>query len=387
MRFILRGRRSIWWHWRVTVVAPRILNDVSYVTRINHEMNFAWQAQYLVNLSCDFCWSAHCKWRFICDADQSWDSFCVAGALFGELVVWRLLLQLLVHDVSYVTPIYHEGYFAWQAQYLVKVEGDSCCSAHSKWRFICDADQSWDSFCVAGAVIGEFEGGALVAPRIGNDVSYVTRITDGIHFACQVQYLVKMDCDSCCSAHCKSTFHMWRGSIITVILRGRCSIAQNHFEHWTHNVTIAGHITWHRIASRDMTQHKQSHRIKWHDHHIKWHDMHQNRSHHHHGTAEGSFTAKKWFGHRAGRSPCAHSIGKFVLCYIVLFSSETSAPGSPGNYLYRYLDIDIWPCVCVHVLSHLICVSLALFGKTIWLVTGRTFQSRVETTMKMKVMS
>ena len=49
---------------------------------------------------------------------------------------------------------------------------------------------------------------------------------------------------------------------------------------------------------------------------------------------EGLFTAKKWFGHCAGRSPCAHSIGKFFLCYIVLFSSETSAPGSPGNYLY-----------------------------------------------------
>ena len=97
-----------------------------------------------------------------------------------------------------------------------------------------------------------------------------------------------------------------------------------------------------------MTQHKQSHRIKWHDQHIKWHDMtchvatnhsssphvasqpstllhltpqatswHQNRSHHHHGTAEGSRTAKKWFGHRAGRSPCAHSIGKFFLWLIV----------------------------------------------------------------------
>ena len=45
----------------------------------------------------------------------------------------------------------------------------------------------------------------------------------------------------------------------------------------------------------------------------------QSTKHHHHGTAEGSFTAKKWFGHRAGRSPCAHSIGKFFLCYIVLF--------------------------------------------------------------------
>ena len=67
--------------------------------------------------------------------------------------------------------------------------------------------------------------------------------------------------------------------------------------------------------------------------------MHQNRSHHHHGTAKGRFTAKKWFGHRAGRSPCAHSIGKLFLCYIVLFSSETSAPGSPGNYLYSSLKV------------------------------------------------
>ena len=57
----------------------------------------------------------------------------------------------------------------------------------------------------------------------------------------------------------------------------------------------------------------------------------QSRSRYRRGTAESSFTAKKWFGHGAGRSPCAHSIGKFFVCYIVLFSSETSAPGSPGN--------------------------------------------------------
>ena len=43
---------------------------------------------------------------------------------------------------------------------------------------------------------------------------------------------------------------------------------------------------------------------------------------------------RKKFGHRNGRSSCAHSIGKFFLCYIVLFSFETSATGSPGNYLY-----------------------------------------------------
>ena len=36
------------------MLAPRIVNDVSYVTRINHEMHFAWQAQYLLKLECHF---------------------------------------------------------------------------------------------------------------------------------------------------------------------------------------------------------------------------------------------------------------------------------------------------------------------------------------------
>ena len=43
----------------------------------------------------------------------------------------------------------------------------------------------------------------LLAPLIGNDVSYVTRITDDIHFAWQAQYLVKLEDHSCCSAYCK----------------------------------------------------------------------------------------------------------------------------------------------------------------------------------------
>ena len=44
---------------------------------------------------------------------------------------------------------------------------------------------------------------ALVAPRIGNDVSYVMRIIDDIDFALQAQYLVKLEGGSCCSAHWK----------------------------------------------------------------------------------------------------------------------------------------------------------------------------------------
>ena len=52
------------------MLAPRIVNDVSYVTRINHEIHFAWQAQYLVKLECDFSWQAQ---HFV----QFWE---IAGA-------------------------------------------------------------------------------------------------------------------------------------------------------------------------------------------------------------------------------------------------------------------------------------------------------------------
>ena len=59
------------------------------------------------------------------------------------------------------------GHFAWQAQYLVRLEVDACCS------------------------------------RIVNDVSYVMRINHEIHFAWQAQYLVRLEVDACCSTHCK----------------------------------------------------------------------------------------------------------------------------------------------------------------------------------------
>ena len=43
----------------------------------------------------------------------------------------------------------------------------------------------------------------LLVPRIGNDVSYVTQITDDIHFVWQAQYLVRLAGDFACSAHWK----------------------------------------------------------------------------------------------------------------------------------------------------------------------------------------
>ena len=90
-----RGRRTIWWGCRVILLAPRIGNDVSYVTQIRDDIHFAWQAQYLVMLEGDFTCSTHWKWCFICDADQWWHSFCVAGAVFGDVGGWLYLLHAL----------------------------------------------------------------------------------------------------------------------------------------------------------------------------------------------------------------------------------------------------------------------------------------------------
>ena len=45
----------------MTPVAPRIVNDLSSVSTINHEIHFAWRAQYLVKLEGDACCYAFCK--------------------------------------------------------------------------------------------------------------------------------------------------------------------------------------------------------------------------------------------------------------------------------------------------------------------------------------
>ena len=63
MRFLFRGRRSIWCVWTMTYVAPRIVNNVSFVRRINHdhESHFAWQAQHSVMLEKHLYCFAQCK--------------------------------------------------------------------------------------------------------------------------------------------------------------------------------------------------------------------------------------------------------------------------------------------------------------------------------------
>ena len=48
----------------MSFVAPRIVNNVSYVTDINHESHFAWQAQHLVILERHFSWQAQYLVKF-----------------------------------------------------------------------------------------------------------------------------------------------------------------------------------------------------------------------------------------------------------------------------------------------------------------------------------
>ena len=113
---ILRGRRTVWWGWRVMPVA-------------------------------------HCKWRFICEQDQSWESFCLAGAVFvtfhGRRNTWwwrcHFSCQAQCHfswRAQYVVML--ECHFSWQAQHLVMWEclwkfgvdsrGAKCCNFHYKMR-------------------------------------------------------------------------------------------------------------------------------------------------------------------------------------------------------------------------------------------------------------
>ena len=97
---------------------------------------------------------------------------------------------------------------------------------------------------------------------------------------------------------------------------------KNHIASTWHDMPLH-HITWHHTSQiTTLTHHRLPHNQPHYFISITqpttWHQNTSPQStwHHNHGTAEGSFTPKNWFGHRAGRSPCAHSIGKFFLCYI-----------------------------------------------------------------------
>ena len=253
MTLILCGRCSIWWGWRVTSLAPRIGNEVSYVTQIIDDIHFAWQAQYLVRLEGGFTCSTHWKWGFICDADHWWHSFCVAGAVFGEVRVGLFVTGAALRDI--LGDSRDAKFCILQYKIVSKMgrvrspkrrvrDDDFIVGLSSDYRRIILGLSSnrlsiggstsgsfrWNlelQDFVAGAVFGEVAGSLYLlhalemrfhmwrrslmtfilrdrgsiwwgwrvtslAPRIGNEVSYVTQIIDDIHFAWQAQYLVRL---------------------------------------------------------------------------------------------------------------------------------------------------------------------------------------------------
>ena len=131
----------------MTLVTPRNVNNVSCVKRINDECYFSWQAQYLVSLFVAGAvfgeiWndsrSAKCcifQYKMLVVGVKS-NLGCEAGC--GLTVLWsdpaRIgpALELTFHLFWTNFLEILENHFAWQAQYLVSLDNDTCCSAHCK---------------------------------------------------------------------------------------------------------------------------------------------------------------------------------------------------------------------------------------------------------------
>ena len=141
---------------------------------------------------------------------------------------------------------------------MVILEGKLCCSAHCKWRCICDQDQPRKSFSVAGPVFEDFWHArkcccspwkvTLVARRVAEwwlhariilalwsdrsrHENYVAFLLAKIFcqileivFAWQAQYSVVLGKTPLLFRALYLTFQIWHGSIIRIILYGRGNI-------------------------------------------------------------------------------------------------------------------------------------------------------------------
>ena len=109
MRFILRGRRSIWSSWRMTLVAPRIVNDLPYVSTANHDIHFEWQAPYLLRCVGDACsiyftghicasclWvSAHYTTKFVSPRSISSSNIILRNSFHQEVYLAATLISFV----------------------------------------------------------------------------------------------------------------------------------------------------------------------------------------------------------------------------------------------------------------------------------------------------
>ena len=149
----------------MTLVAPRIVNSVSCVPRIDHESHFAWQAQYLVKLKCHFSWQAQYSVKF----------GMIAGA--RNVVFFNRTCSRRARKVTSVARrVAADGFLL------------GCCSDHSRM------------------LLGSFSDHSRIGPALEMTFQLFSRNFFEMlesHFAWQAQYLVSLDNDTCCSAHCK----------------------------------------------------------------------------------------------------------------------------------------------------------------------------------------
>ena len=126
-------------------------------------------------------------------------SLFVAGAVFGEIFQYKMLVVGMKSNLGCeagcgltVSRSDHSRIILGSCSDRPRI-GNDVSAVFSK--FLLDFGRS---FFVAGVWTMTH-----VALRIVNNVSCVTRISHGTHFSWQAQYLVSLDNDTCCSAHCK----------------------------------------------------------------------------------------------------------------------------------------------------------------------------------------
>ena len=71
---------------------------------------------------------------------HTWRGSIMTAIFRGRRNIWwgwmvTPVAPRIVSNVSCATRINHDSHFPWQAQYLVRLDGQTCCSVQCKWRF------------------------------------------------------------------------------------------------------------------------------------------------------------------------------------------------------------------------------------------------------------
>ena len=142
----------------MTLLGPRNGNDVSYVTQSTDDIDFLWQAQYFLRLEGDFSWQAQhivTFWEIAgprnvvfyntkspprSDREGLRSGGCEmtilssdhARIMLGLSSDYPRIVFLLAEALQGVFAEILSFKFSWQAQYLVRLEGDFTCS--TQWK-------------------------------------------------------------------------------------------------------------------------------------------------------------------------------------------------------------------------------------------------------------